>query len=130
MNSDKNGSQQFEEDKMQDSFLSQLLSYKSQLIDQVFVDNLMKRIKKFERVRYLIIAVCALVGSISLTQGALFQDTLSQVASFEWPTLPELAQFSLFNRLTQVLAEQPAETYSVVVLASMLTLAAWLVATD
>ncbi len=108
------------EDKMHDSFLSQLLSYKTPLIDKDFVDRLMFRVKRFERIRYLIIAICALVGVFSL----------SQVTSLKHLTLPDLAQFSLLIEFKVSMATLPVESLSAIVLGSMLTLSVWLFIAD
>jgi len=108
------------EDNMNDSLLSQLLSYKTQLVDQAFIDNLMSRVKRFERVRYLIIAVCALLGIFSL----------SRVTSLKHLTLPDMAQFSLLNQLSETATKLPVESLSAIILGSMLTLAVWLFITD
>ena len=113
------------EDKMNDPFLSQLLGYKAQLIDQDFIDRLMFRVKRFERIRYVIIAICALLGVFSLSRVSL-----KGITSFEHLSLPDMAQFSLLNQLSESATKLPVESFTAIILGSMLTLAVWLFITD
>ena len=101
---------------LNDEFFTEFLAYKSHLVDQVFVDKLMNKIDRFQKIRHLMIALCCLVGVFSLTT----------VNSLDWLVLPQFTDKSILIEMSNL----SMESVSAIVLGAMLALAIWLITAE
>ena len=103
---------------MKDTFFENLLSYREQLVDQAFVDNLFKKINRRHQIRNLIISMCAIVGLFSL----------SMVNSLDWIALPAISQSLASIELPHITFSP--ESFSVLSVLLFIFIASWLIAAD